>query len=153
MTTPILQTLQQSGIPHELVRHGPVGSAEEAAAARGVPLPALAKTIVVRLKQNDYMLVLVPGDRQIDWKKLRRRLGVRRLTLPSAAEAKAVTGYERGTITPLGLYLPVYADQRFLAQPVITIGAGEHNLAIKLAPAPLFEYLQATVGNFTQPRR
>lgn len=151
MPTPALYALQRSGIPHEIVRHGPVRSAAEAAAARGLPLAALAKTIVVRRERGEYLLVLVPGDRQINWRKLRRRLGVRRLTLPDAGEAKAVTGYERGAITPLGLPLPVYADARLLSQPVITIGAGEHNVAIKIAPGPLLEYLQATVGSFTEP--
>jgi len=41
--------------------------------------------------------VLVPGDRAISWSKLRTLLGVSRLSMPDAAVAREVTGYERGT--------------------------------------------------------
>ena len=62
---------------------------------------AVVKTIVVRLADDDYRFVLVPGDREIAWRK-RSLLGVNRLSMPDAETARAVTGYVRGTITPLG---------------------------------------------------
>ena len=48
----------------------------------------------------------------LDGPKLRSHLGVKRLSLPSAAEARGATGYERGTITPFGAThaWPVIAD-------------------------------------------
>ena len=56
---------------------------------------------------------LVPGDRQFSWPKVRALLGTNRLSMPDAATAREVTGYERGTITPFGSQraLPVYADE------------------------------------------
>jgi prolyl-tRNA editing enzyme YbaK/EbsC (Cys-tRNA(Pro) deacylase) len=48
----------------------------------------------VRRGAGDYVFVLVPGGREIDWKKLRAHLGVSRLSLPDAEEARAATGYE-----------------------------------------------------------
>ena len=62
----------------------------------------IVKTLVVRRGEDDYLFVLVPGDRQISWPKLRALLGVSRLSMPDAAVAKEATGYERGTITPFG---------------------------------------------------
>ena len=58
-----------------MTRHGPVRSLAEAAAARGVPPAAVVKTLVVRLTDEDFRLVLVPGDREISWPKLRRSSG------------------------------------------------------------------------------
>ena len=89
-----------------------VGSLAEAAAARGVEPGAVVKTIVVRLADDDYRFVLVPGDREIAWPKLRALLGVNRLSMPSADVAFEATGYVRGTITPLGSRhaWPVVAD-------------------------------------------
>ena len=78
------------------------GSAEESASMQGIPLGALLRTIVVRRGEDDYLFVLVPGGRRFDWPKLRAHVGVNRMSLPDADEAKAVTGYERGTITPFG---------------------------------------------------
>ena len=100
--TRALAALQELGINHLVTRHGPVRSLEEAAAARGIAPKDLVKTIVVRRGDDDYVFVLVPGDREFSWPKLRTLLGVSRLSMPDAATAKAVTGYERGTITPFG---------------------------------------------------
>jgi len=104
---------EQMGLAHTVTRHGRVGSLEEAAAARGVEPRAVVKTIVVRLADDDYRFVLVPGDREIAWPKLRALLGVNRISMPSADVAFEATGYVRGTITPLGSRhpWPVVADE------------------------------------------
>jgi prolyl-tRNA editing enzyme YbaK/EbsC (Cys-tRNA(Pro) deacylase) len=70
------------------------------------------RTIVVRRGEDDYLFVLVPAGRRFDWPKLRAHLGVSRLSLPDADEARDVTGYERYTITPFGSSRawPVIAD-------------------------------------------
>ncbi|MGO2663830.1 aminoacyl-tRNA deacylase [Mycetocola reblochoni] len=60
------------------------------------------KSLLLRTGPDDYLLALVPGDRSLDWPKVRRALGVNRVTLPDAEEAFRATGYRRGTITPLG---------------------------------------------------
>src|SRR5689334_25398499 len=90
------------GLAFTVTRHGPVRSLEEAAAARGIEPRQLVKTMVVRVSDGDYRFVLVPGGRDISWPKLRGLLGVNRLSMPPADVALEVTGYERGTITPLG---------------------------------------------------
>ena len=110
--TPALVALAEAGLAHRVIRHGPVGSLVEAAAARGVDIPDVVKTLVVRRADDDFVFVLVPGDRVISWPKLRALLGVTRLSLPDAAQALAATGYERGTITPFGSSRawPVVAD-------------------------------------------
>src|SRR5688500_1183620 len=106
------EALVASGIEHRITRHGRVGSLQEAAAARGVAPADIVKTLVVRRGEGDYLLVLVPGDREISWPKLRSHLGVNRLSMPDAATARDATGYERGTITPFGSTTPwpVLAD-------------------------------------------
>ena len=77
------------GLDFRVLRHGPVSSVAEAAAAQGVEVRDLVKTLVVRRADDDYVFVLVPGDRQISWPKLRALLGVNRLSMPSAATALA----------------------------------------------------------------
>src|SRR6187397_2449586 len=101
-----------AGLDFDLVRTERPSSAEESARLQGIRLEQLLRTIVVRRGAEDYVFVLVPGGRQIDWPKLRAHLGVSRLSLPDAEEARAATGYERGTITPFGASTawPVIAD-------------------------------------------
>src|SRR5213075_344501 len=92
-----LAAVVAAGVPHRVIRHGPVRSLAEAAEARGVEPRDVVKTLVVRRGEDDYLFVLVPGDREISWPKLRALLGVSRMSMPDAAAAKDATGYERGT--------------------------------------------------------
>src|SRR5215469_18401938 len=100
MPSPAIDALESAGIAYRVIRHGPVRSLAEAANARGVEPADVVKTMVVRRGDGDFVFVLVPGDRSISWPKLRALLGVSRLSMPDAALAREVTGYERGTITP-----------------------------------------------------
>jgi Cys-tRNA(Pro) deacylase len=152
MSNPALAALDAAGLPYRVIRHGPVASLREAAAARGVAVPDVVKTIVVRRAADDHLFVLVPGDRVISWPKLRALLGVARLSMPDAASARDATGYERGTITPFGAVaaLPVIADER-LAGRQITLGAGEHGLAVALAADSAIATLNAVVADVSDP--
>jgi Cys-tRNA(Pro)/Cys-tRNA(Cys) deacylase len=147
-----LKALEESGLSYEIVRHGPVRSLAEAAAARGVEPSAVVKTIVVRRGDDDFLFVLVPGDRAIGWPKLRGLLGVSRLSMPDAATAREVTGYERGTITPFGALRawPVVADERICGRTV-SIGAGAHGVSASVDGAELVSALDATVADVTEP--
>lgn len=139
------------GLAYEITRHGPVRSLEEAAAARGLAPSQVIKTIVVRLADDDYRFVLVPGGREIAWPRLRAVLGVSRMSMPSAEVAFAVTGYERGTITPLGSTRawPVIADATLADR--VSIGAGAHGVALTVDAAQLIERLGATVADVSEP--
>jgi prolyl-tRNA editing enzyme YbaK/EbsC (Cys-tRNA(Pro) deacylase) len=173
--------LEASGIDFTITRHGPVGSLEEAAAARGIDPANIVKTLVVRRGDDDYLFVLVPGDRTISWPKLRALLGVSRLSMPDKDVAREVTGYERGTITPFGSTTawPVVADTRVVfreagstaaesavgqdetmadllgepggAAPLVSIGGGAFGVAATVDGARLAAVLGAQVADVTEP--
>ena len=149
---PALLALDAAGIAHAVTRHGPVGSLAEAAAARGVQPGDIIKTLVVRRADDDFLFVLVPGDREISWPKLRALLGVNRISMPDAATAREVTGYERGTITPFGSTRawPVVADAA-VAGRTISLGAGEHGLAVTVAGSDVVRALDAQLADVTDP--
>lgn len=144
--------LGASGIAHTITRHGRVRSLAEAAAARGVEPAGIIKTLVVRRADDDFLFVLVPGDRAISWPKLRALLGVSRLSMPDADVALEVTGYERGTITPFGSVRawPVIADERVAGREV-SIGAGAHGVAATVDGSELVAALGAQVADVTDP--
>jgi Cys-tRNA(Pro)/Cys-tRNA(Cys) deacylase len=143
------EAADQLGLAYELTKHGRVNSLEEAAVARGIEPARLIKTIVVRLSDDDYRFVLVPGDREIAWPKLRTLLGINRISMPSADTALAVTGYVRGTITPLGSTnaWPVIADERITG--TISIGGGDHGVGLTVDAEALVKVLNATVADVT----
>jgi Cys-tRNA(Pro)/Cys-tRNA(Cys) deacylase len=142
-----------AGFPHTVTSHGPVRSLDEAAAARGVEPRDIIKTLVVRRADDDFLFVLVPGDREISWPKLRGLLGVSRLSMPDAQTARDATGYERGTITPFGSTRawPVIADET-IAGRAISLGAGEHGVALTANGDDVIRALAAQVADVTDPR-
>ncbi|MPZ52979.1 MAG: hypothetical protein GEU79_09650 [Acidimicrobiia bacterium] len=144
--------LDELGIEYEVRRHGRVGSLVEAAAARGVEASHLVKTMVVRVAEGNYRLVMVPGDSVISWPKLRELLGVSRMTMAGADEAREVTGYERGTITPFGApkALEVIVDERVVGE-TISVGGGEHGMGITISADDLIKAKSATVAAVTEP--
>jgi Cys-tRNA(Pro)/Cys-tRNA(Cys) deacylase len=151
--TPATRWLNEHAIDHQVVETQPANSAEESAEFQGIALGQLLRTIVVRRGENDYVFVLVPGGRRFDWPKLRAHLGVNRLSLPDADEARRVTGYERGTITPFGSTnaWPVMADASIALLDKVAIGGGRRGVNVHLAPQELINATDAAVVDVTTP--
>ena len=152
-STPAIEALQGSDLAFEVVRTERASSAEESAAFQGIRLQQLLRTIVLRRGQDDYLFVLVPGGRNIDWPKLRAHLGVSRLSLPDKDEAQQVTGYERGAITPFGAQTawPVIVDASVRPEDMVAIGGGGHGVNLHLQAADLIAHLHADVADVTKP--
>jgi Cys-tRNA(Pro)/Cys-tRNA(Cys) deacylase len=150
--TPATRALAGTDLVFEVVKTEPPTSAEESAALQGIELERLLRTIVVRRGSGDYVFVLVPGGRQIDWPKLRAHLRVSRLSLPDAEEARAVTGYERGAITPFGSTgaWPVIADASVGNLGRVAVGGGARGVNLHLASADLIHALGAAVADVSK---
>jgi Cys-tRNA(Pro) deacylase len=150
--TPAVRAAAEAGLVFEVVRIPPPNSAEESAAAQGIELRRLLRTIVVRRGAGDYVFVLVPGGRQIDWPKPRAHLGVSRLSLPDKDEARDATGYERGAITPFGSAAawPVIADASLDGLDRVAIGGGDRGVNLHLSSADLLAALDAAVVDVTR---
>ncbi len=149
--TPATRAAATLDLPHEVRVIERARSAAEAAERLGIPARQLLKTLVVRRAEGDLLLVLVPGPAQIDWPKLRAHLGVSRLSMPDAEVARDATGYERGTITPLGARgaWPVLADASIVGSGTVSIGGGAHGVAILADADELIAALQVEVVDLT----
>ena len=150
--TAALDALEGSDLKFEVVRTERARSAEESAAFQGIELSHLLRTIVLRRGENDYIFVLVPGGRAIDWPKLRAHLGVSRLSLPDQHEAEAATGYPRGAITPFGSRTawPVVADASIEPDGTVAIGGGGHGVNLHINGGDLITHLDADVADVTK---
>jgi len=151
--TPALRALAGSGLAFDVIRTQRPNSVEQSAEFQGIGTGQLLRTIVVRRGEGDYVFVLVPGGRQIDWPKLRAHLGVKRLSLPDKDEAREATGYERGTITPFGSTnaWPVIADAAITGSDRVAIGGGGHGINLHLRPQDLIAHLHAEVVGVSRP--
>jgi len=150
--TPALTSLRESDLKYEIIRTKPAPSAEESAVLQGIEIHQLLRTIVLRRAEADYLFVLVPGGRTIDWPKLRAHLGVSRLSLPDEQEATAATGYERGAITPFGSTTswPVIADGSIAANETVAIGGGARGVNLHIRAGDLISHVNADIADVTK---
>lgn len=152
--TPVTRALDALGIAYRPFRHpGPVRSLDQAADERGQRPEQVVRSIVFRLGAGDYVMVLVAGSAQVDWRVLRRYLGQSRLTMADEAELLAATGYPVGAVSPLGLRAPMrtLVDERVFAPDEISVGSGERGLTIILRSQDLRQALpKAEVRRFAK---
>ncbi|MCM3659023.1 YbaK/EbsC family protein [Agromyces mediolanus] len=140
------------GLEIEVIERPAARSLEEAAELLGISPGDIVKSLVVKRSDDTYLFALVPGGRKISWPKLRALVGVNKLQLPDASLALAATGYERGTITPLGSTTawPVYADETIAGRRV-SMGAGEHGRSLFVDADALIAAYGATVADLSDP--
>jgi Cys-tRNA(Pro) deacylase len=136
----------------EIVERPAADSLEGAAALLGLQPGDIMKSLVVKRHDGEFLFALIPGDRQISWPKLRAVVGVNRLSMPHQDVAREATGYERGTITPLGSTTawPVYIDSSFAGRRV-AMGAGAHGHSAFADADALATALDATVADISDP--
>ncbi|MFH8251786.1 aminoacyl-tRNA deacylase [Microbacterium sp. B2969] len=139
------------GLDIEIRERPAARSLPEAAELLGIPPAGIVKTLVVKRSDDTYLFALVPGDRAISWPKLRAVVGVNKLQLPDPERALAATGYERGTIVPIGSATewPVYADERIVGER-IAMGAGAHGYSLFVQADDLITAYAATVADISQ---
>ncbi|WP_448006950.1 aminoacyl-tRNA deacylase [Agromyces bauzanensis] len=140
------------GLEVEIIARPAARSLEEAAELMGITPADIVKSLVVKRSDDTYVFALVPGGRKISWPKLRALLGVNKLQLPDASLALAATGYERGTITPLGSTTtwPVVVDATIAGRRV-SMGAGEHGRSLFVDADALIRAFDATVADISEP--
>jgi Cys-tRNA(Pro) deacylase len=116
-----------------------VSSLEQAARERGQSPDQVIRSIVFRLAKDEYVMVLIAGERQVSWPTLRHYLGQSRLTMAKEDELIAVTGYGVGAVSPFGLPRPmrILVDESVFVPEEISIGSGVRGTTVILRSADL----------------
>ncbi len=142
--TKATEFLAEHTIPHQLFRHAARPKSIEQAAHERDQLPdQIVRSILFRLPEDQYVMVLMPGPKQISWKILRSFLGTRRITLATPEEVLQVTGCQIGAVSPFGInpIIRILVDESLQYQSEISLGSGEHGLAIIMTSQNLFSAL------------
>jgi len=137
---PASLALNQLGIEHRLFLHeGTVTSFEQAARERGQRPAQIVRSLLFQVKPGEFVMVLMAGPAQVDWKKLRQIVGRSRIRMATEEEVLEVTGYRIGTVSPFGVknQARVLIDASVLREEELSIGSGVRNTAIILKSADL----------------
>jgi Cys-tRNA(Pro) deacylase len=137
--------LEKLNIPHQVFRHEtPVTSFEQAASDRNQKPEQVVRSILFQIRPEEFLMVLVAGPSQIDWKKLRQFMKRSRVRMASEDEVLEVTGYRIGTVSPFGLknQVKILIDASVLKEEEISLGSGIRNTAIIMKSADLRRALE-----------
>lgn len=144
---PASLALDAMGIEHRVFIHErPVTSFEEAASHRNQRPGQIVRSILFNIRPEEYLMVLVAGPDQIDWKKLRQFVKRSRVRMATEEEVLEVTGYRIGTVSPFGLknQVQVLIDASVLKEAEVSIGSGVRNMAIIMKSADLRQALSTS---------
>jgi len=142
----VREALDRAGVPYELLECDPDLADTAAFCAHYGWSPEMsANTIVVASKKGDkrYAACVVTATTRLDVNRtVKRLLGVSKASFASPEETQEVTGMMIGGVTPLALPadLPVYVDERVMAQPEVILGGGSRSMKVKVSPK-VFEHL------------
>src|ERR1700691_2076351 len=120
----------------------------------GLPVEQVFKTLLTLTGAEQYAFAIIPGDAELDFKKLARAAGVRKTELVSLKVVQPLTGYIRGGVTVFGAKkdFPVFADETIELFEVISVSAGHRGVQVLLPPQDYLRAAGASVADLTKDK-
>jgi Cys-tRNA(Pro)/Cys-tRNA(Cys) deacylase len=118
----------------------------------GLPVEQVFKTLLTITGPEHYAFAVIPGDAELDFKKLARAAGVRKTEMVSLKDVQPLTGYIRGGVTVFGAKkdFPVFADETIELFDFVSVSAGQRGTQILLAPQDYLRAAKAVVADLTK---
>jgi Cys-tRNA(Pro)/Cys-tRNA(Cys) deacylase len=125
----------------------------------GLPPEQVFKTLLTQTNTGAggnsslaHFFAVIPGDTELDLKKLAHAAGAKKVELASLKEVEPLTGYIRGGVTVMGAKkpFPAYADETIELFDVISVSAGQRGLQLILSPADYLRAADATLADLTK---
>ncbi len=118
----------------------------------GMPAEQVFKTLLCRLHEGEYVFAAIPGDAELDLKKLAAAAGSKKAELAALKDVEPLTGYIRGGVTVMGAKktYPAFADEAIELFEIISVSAGTRGLQLLLAPADYLRAANAAVADLTR---
>ena len=127
-------------------------SAPNVAAKIGMPAEQVFKTLLTESATGEHFFAVLPGNQELDLKKLAHAAGAKKLDLASLKQVEPLTGYMRGGVTVLAArkLFPVFADETIELFDSISVSAGQRGLQLILTPADYLRASGATLADLTR---
>ena len=125
----------------------------------GLPAEQVFKTLLAQTNTSaggssalEHLFAVIPGDAELDLKKLAHAAGAKKAELASLKEVEPITGYIRGGVTVMGARkpFPAYADETIELFDIISVSAGQRGLQLLLSPTDYLRAANATLADLTK---
>ena len=120
----------------------------------GLPAEQVFKTLLAQTNAGTHLFAVIPGNAELDLKKLAHAAGVKKAELASLKEVEPLTGYVRGGVTVMGAKkpFPAYADETVELFAQISVSAGQRGLQLLLAPSDYLRAANTVLADLTKGR-
>ena len=155
MKTNAARYLDSLGISYELREYAVAPeefSATVVAEKIGMPAEQVFKTLLCVTSDREHVFAVVPGNAELDFKKLAKAAGTRKAEMVSLKEVEPLTGYVRGGVTVFGAKkdFSAYVDETIELFDLISVSAGTRGTQIVLSPADYLRASGATLADLTK---
>jgi Cys-tRNA(Pro)/Cys-tRNA(Cys) deacylase len=154
MKTNAARYLDSLGISYELREYAVTEefSAVVVAEKIGMPAEQVFKTLLCVTSDREKVFAVVPGNAELDFKKLAKAAGTRKTEMVSLREVEPLTGYVRGGVTVFGAKkdFAAYVDETIELFDSISVSAGIRGTQIVLSPADYLRASGATIADLTK---
>jgi Cys-tRNA(Pro)/Cys-tRNA(Cys) deacylase len=118
----------------------------------GMPPEQVFKTLLTTGGTGVYVFAVIPGDTELDFKKLARAAGLRKAEMAPLKEVQPLTGYIRGGVTVFGAKkaYPVFVDETIILFDMISVSAGARGTQLVLAPDDYLRAAKARIADLTK---
>ncbi len=135
----LFRILEENKIEHKRFEHEPVRTSEDAAKIRGVELKTGVKAMLLKTKEGKYIVVLLPADKKIDFRKIEELENTKKLNFATSAEVLKETSCEPGGVPPFGHtksgvpnQIRTYMDKDIFENELVNFNAGDRSVSVTM---------------------
>jgi prolyl-tRNA editing enzyme YbaK/EbsC (Cys-tRNA(Pro) deacylase) len=120
-----------------------------------IPSENLLKCLLLIDKQHRPLIVMITGDKRIDFAKLEMLSGLSKLRLARKEEMDEILGKEQGEVAPIGLpeIIPVFIDEKVMSQEFVMGSAGSKFAGLKIIPMDILKCTNARTEDVSENGR
>ncbi len=150
----IINFLEKHKIKHEILEHKTVYTAFDAAQTMGKKLSDIAKTLAIKADKK-YILVVLPANRKINFDKLKKLLGAKKISIVKEVDIKKIFKVKPGTLLPFGTFYktPVFVDKSLLKSRLVIVSAGSYTESLRLKVKDLLKQGAEVLSVFSKEHK
>ncbi|OYT30396.1 MAG: EbsC protein [Thermofilum sp. ex4484_82] len=132
-----IRLMEKLNIEGEIISHSQSGkTTREASKALNIDPGFILKSLLLVSKKKKHVAVIITGDKRVDFKKVEKITGFKKLRLATPSEVEAVTGFKVGGVPPFAFHdkCPVIVDEEVMKKNFVIGACGDEFHGIKLNP-------------------
>jgi prolyl-tRNA editing enzyme YbaK/EbsC (Cys-tRNA(Pro) deacylase) len=144
--------LDAAGAAYEIFYHQEaILTADDGVASGRASLAETAPTFILETEKG-YLAAIIRGDTRLSYKKIKKALGLKNVSLAKPDVVERVTGAQVGSVSLVNPGLVTIIDTQLITMPEIYGGCGVAHHTLRLSPDELIRVMQARVFEFTEPK-